>query len=118
TATRTIGLDETEYVIALLGQGQQRLSHDPQSRRADNAILPPLQLCKRQLELPVRRVGTARIEVTRAIASQRSERVLDRFELELPGLIDRRHHGMVVARHRCAGRMIDTCGFLHARARW
>ena len=108
-----VGLDETEDVIALLGERQQGLRDRAHTGARHEAFLTALELGDEQLELPRRRVGGARVEESRALASQKALGLLDAVELEFDGLVDGRHHRMVVRRQLNLRRMIDSSGLLH-----
>src|SRR6185312_10522998 len=112
-ARRIIGLDETEDVIALLGQREQRLRHGTDTGSRHQTLLASLQLREQQLELARGGIRGTRIEESGPLAAQIALGLLQGLEFELDALIDRRHHRMVVGGELYRWRMIDSGWFFH-----
>ena len=113
-AGRIVGFDETQHMIALTGQCQQRLGDRPDTGSGDQAVIAALHPGQLQFQLTGRRIRGARIEESRPVAAQKLEGVIQRLEIKLHGLIDGHHQRPIARRQRHFRRMIDTRGFLHS----
>ena len=101
---RVVGLGEAQHVIARRGQREQRLRDRIDARSAAERVVAALQFREQQLELAHRRVGGPRIEEAGPLARQRTQGLVDRVELELHALVDRRRQRPVAGRHVHAAR--------------
>ena len=114
-AARPVHLDEAEHVVARLEERQQAGGDGGDTRARRDAVVALLELGQELLQLPDGRVRRPRVEETLALAPGRAERLLEAFEGELDGLVDRRDEGPVVRRKLNLRRVVDARAALHRR---
>jgi hypothetical protein len=109
----SVGFDESKDMVALLAERQGRGGNGRDPGSDQETVLPALQPRKGQLELPKRRIRSARIIKPGTVSFEIAQGFLGVVERELHRLIYRRHQRPIVRRQLGRRRMVDERVVFH-----